>query len=233
MDSIRSGHFKEYNMKHHSVSSYNSVLKRGGRIALRSKVNDSVITGIRIVDSMIAVGRGQRQLILGDRYTGKTSLFLSLLLTNISLIYFHLTLFISFFFLHSNSSPLNHVLDPLILVFLSIGFLLLSFLFYLFLTRIQLFLVLLSFMESFSYLFQSLTVSNRLSINLFAGSLLTALISVAVVSMVSFLAFSLVYFLLVLIVGLVSFEFLNSSIQLFIFGLLTLDFNHFHETWHS
>ena len=71
-------------MKHHSVSSYNSVLKRGGRIALRSKVNDSVITGIRIVDSMIAVGRGQRQLILGDRYTGKTSLFLSLLLTNIS-----------------------------------------------------------------------------------------------------------------------------------------------------
>ena len=79
-------------------------------------------------------------------------------------------------------------------------------------------------MESFSYLFQSLTVSNRLSINLFAGSLLTALISVAVVSMVSFLAFSLVYFLLVLIVGLVSFEFLNSSIQLFIFGLLTLDY---------
>ena len=110
------------------------------------------------------------------------------------------------------------------IVFLSIGFLLLSFLFYLFLTRIQLFLVLLSFMESFSYLFQSLTVSNRLSINLFAGSLLTALISVAVVSMVSFLAFSLVYFLLVLIVGLVSFEFLNSSIQLFIFGLLTLDY---------
>jgi len=30
--------------------------------------------GLRIVDSILPVGRGQRQLILGDRYTGKTSL---------------------------------------------------------------------------------------------------------------------------------------------------------------
>ena len=44
------------------------------------KVNDSLITGLRIVDSILPVGRGQRQLILGDRYTGKTSIYLSLLL---------------------------------------------------------------------------------------------------------------------------------------------------------
>jgi F0F1-type ATP synthase alpha subunit len=55
-------------------------MKRGVRIALRSKVNDSVFTGLRIVDLLLAVGRGQRQLILGDRYTGKTSIFISLLL---------------------------------------------------------------------------------------------------------------------------------------------------------
>ena len=61
------------------ISYYNS-LKRGVRIALRSKVNDSLITGLRIVDSILPVGRGQRQLILGDRYTGKTSIYLSLLL---------------------------------------------------------------------------------------------------------------------------------------------------------
>ena len=60
--------------------SYYNPLKRGVRIALRSKVNDSLITGLRIVDSILPVGRGQRQLILGDRYTGKTSLYLSLLL---------------------------------------------------------------------------------------------------------------------------------------------------------
>jgi len=61
-------------------SIYYGLLKRGVRIALRSKVNDSLITGLRIVDSILPVGRGQRQLILGDRYTGKTSIYLSLLL---------------------------------------------------------------------------------------------------------------------------------------------------------
>ncbi len=60
--------------------SYYNLLKRGVRISLRSKVNDSLITGLRIVDSILPVGRGQRQLILGDRYTGKTSIYLSLLL---------------------------------------------------------------------------------------------------------------------------------------------------------
>jgi len=38
------------------------------------------MTGLRVVDCIIPVGRGQRQLILGDRYTGKTSIFISLLL---------------------------------------------------------------------------------------------------------------------------------------------------------
>ena len=60
--------------------SYYSILNRGVRIASRSKVNDSMITGLRIVDSILPVGRGQRQLIPGDRYTGKTSVFLSSLL---------------------------------------------------------------------------------------------------------------------------------------------------------
>jgi F0F1-type ATP synthase alpha subunit len=54
--------------------SHDNPLKRGIRIALRAKVNDSLITGLRVVDSILPVGRGQRQLILGDRYTGKTSL---------------------------------------------------------------------------------------------------------------------------------------------------------------
>ena len=62
--------------------SYDNLLKRGIRIALRAKVNDSLITGLRVVDSILPVGRGQRQLILGDRYTGKTSIFLSFLITS-------------------------------------------------------------------------------------------------------------------------------------------------------
>ena len=58
--------------------SYYNPLKRGVRIASRPKANDSLITGLRIVDSILPVGRGQRQLILGDRYTGKTPIYLSL-----------------------------------------------------------------------------------------------------------------------------------------------------------
>jgi F-type H+-transporting ATPase subunit alpha len=54
------------------------------RISLRGKVNDSLITGILIIDSCLSIGKGQRQLILGDRYTGKTSIYSSTILsTNI------------------------------------------------------------------------------------------------------------------------------------------------------
>ncbi len=45
-------------------------------MSLRSKVNESLITGLRIVDSLLPVGRGQRQFILGDRYTGKSTIYL-------------------------------------------------------------------------------------------------------------------------------------------------------------
>jgi F-type H+-transporting ATPase subunit alpha len=61
---------------------YMILLKRGTRIALRNKVNDSMITGIRLVDSCLPIGRGQRQLILGDKSTGKTSIFVFSLLTS-------------------------------------------------------------------------------------------------------------------------------------------------------
>ena len=57
-----------------------NLLKRGVRIALRAKVNDGLLSGLRLIDSILAIGRGQRQLILGDRYTGKTSIYLSLML---------------------------------------------------------------------------------------------------------------------------------------------------------
>jgi len=39
----------------------------------RSSVNEPIHTGIKSVDSMIPIGRGQRELIIGDRQTGKTT----------------------------------------------------------------------------------------------------------------------------------------------------------------
>lgn len=39
----------------------------------RSSVNEPIHTGIKAIDAMIPIGRGQRELIIGDRQTGKTT----------------------------------------------------------------------------------------------------------------------------------------------------------------
>ncbi len=43
-------------------------------IAFRQPVNEPLSTGIKPIDSMIPIGRGQRELIIGDRKTGKTAI---------------------------------------------------------------------------------------------------------------------------------------------------------------
>ena len=45
-------------------------------IISREKVNTPLQTGIKAIDSMIPIGRGQRELIIGDRQTGKTTIAL-------------------------------------------------------------------------------------------------------------------------------------------------------------
>lgn len=42
----------------------------------RAPVNAPLQTGVKIVDALVSVGRGQRQLIIGDRQTGKTAIAL-------------------------------------------------------------------------------------------------------------------------------------------------------------
>ncbi|MBR1648622.1 MAG: F0F1 ATP synthase subunit alpha, partial [Alphaproteobacteria bacterium] len=51
----------------------NAEVKAPGIIA-RQSVCEPVQTGLKIVDSLIPIGRGQRELIIGDRQTGKTSI---------------------------------------------------------------------------------------------------------------------------------------------------------------
>ncbi|MFB0977268.1 MAG: F0F1 ATP synthase subunit alpha [bacterium] len=47
-------------------------LKAPGIVA-RKSVNESLATGIKAIDAMVPIGRGQRELIIGDRQTGKTA----------------------------------------------------------------------------------------------------------------------------------------------------------------
>ena len=49
------------------------VEKIAPRVIKRKSVNTPVQTGLKAIDSMIPIGRGQRELIIGDRQTGKTA----------------------------------------------------------------------------------------------------------------------------------------------------------------
>ncbi len=50
------------------------IEKIAANVAQRSSVNTPMQTGIKAIDSMIPIGRGQRELIIGDRSTGKTAI---------------------------------------------------------------------------------------------------------------------------------------------------------------
>jgi len=54
-------------------------VKAPGIIPRRS-VNEPMATGLKAIDSMIPIGRGQRELIIGDRQTGKTAIALDTIL---------------------------------------------------------------------------------------------------------------------------------------------------------
>ncbi|EKD85362.1 MAG: hypothetical protein ACD_38C00037G0006 [uncultured bacterium] len=56
------------------ASDYYPVEKIAPGVITRQGVNTPLQTGIKAVDSMIPVGRGQRELIIGDRNTGKTTI---------------------------------------------------------------------------------------------------------------------------------------------------------------
>ena len=53
---------------------YNPIEKRAPGILERQSVDTPLHTGILAIDSMFPIGRGQRELIIGDRQTGKTSI---------------------------------------------------------------------------------------------------------------------------------------------------------------
>lgn len=52
-------------------------------IIQRQPVNYNLLTGFKVIDTLIPVGRGQRELILGDRQTGKTSIAVSTIINQV------------------------------------------------------------------------------------------------------------------------------------------------------
>ena len=55
---------------------FNPIEKLAPGVTKRESVNTPVQTGIKAIDAMIPIGRGQRELLIGDRATGKTTVAL-------------------------------------------------------------------------------------------------------------------------------------------------------------
>ena len=55
------------------ASEYNRIEVKAPGIVRRKSVHEPLQTGLKAIDSMIPVGRGQRELIIGDKKTGKTA----------------------------------------------------------------------------------------------------------------------------------------------------------------
>jgi F-type H+-transporting ATPase subunit alpha len=59
-----------------ATTQFNPVERLAPGVIARQPVKQPVQTGIKAIDSMIPIGRGQRELIIGDRQTGKTAIAL-------------------------------------------------------------------------------------------------------------------------------------------------------------
>jgi len=59
---------------------YDDIEKIAPGIVKRQPVEEPLQTGIKAIDSMIPIGRGQRELIIGDRQTGKTAVVIDTIL---------------------------------------------------------------------------------------------------------------------------------------------------------
>jgi len=72
-------------LKEDDLSQYRVLDVKAPGIIVREKVTEPVYTGIMMIDSMIPNGRGQRELIIGDRQTGKTAIALDTIVTQVKL----------------------------------------------------------------------------------------------------------------------------------------------------
>lgn len=53
---------------------YLPIERQAPTVIMRSEVNESLETGIKSIDALVPIGKGQRELIIGDRQTGKTAI---------------------------------------------------------------------------------------------------------------------------------------------------------------
>jgi F-type H+/Na+-transporting ATPase subunit alpha len=65
-----------------STSEYIPLERLAPGVIDRQPVREPMATGLKAIDSMIPIGRGQRELIIGDRQTGKTAIAIDTIINN-------------------------------------------------------------------------------------------------------------------------------------------------------
>jgi len=73
-----------FKTRNQNPASRNQLEARAPSVLEREGVNTPVHTGIKAIDAMIPIGRGQRELIIGDRGTGKTAIALDAILNQLN-----------------------------------------------------------------------------------------------------------------------------------------------------
>ncbi len=64
------------------TDAYNPVERLAPGVVHRQPVREPMATGLKAIDAMIPIGRGQRELIIGDRQTGKTAIALDTIINS-------------------------------------------------------------------------------------------------------------------------------------------------------
>lgn len=78
-------------LKAPNIKKYRNAFRVAPGVMTRKEVNEPLETGIIAIDSMVPIGKGQRELIIGDRQTGKTSIAIDTILNqkgkNVKVVY--------------------------------------------------------------------------------------------------------------------------------------------------
>ena len=61
------------------------IERKAPGVIYRQPVNEPLQTGVKAIDAMIPIGRGQRELVIGDRQTGKTTVCIAVSYTHLTL----------------------------------------------------------------------------------------------------------------------------------------------------
>lgn len=85
---------------------YYPIERKAPGVILRQPVKEPLQTGIKAVDAMIPIGRGQRELIIGDRQTGKTAIAVDTIINQK--------------FTHTQEAKENGI-DPVYCIYVAIG----------------------------------------------------------------------------------------------------------------